>query len=257
MSIQFDPSRLSASVAQTAVDASSAARPPARLASLLGGSAVTVTDGRITDLEALVARIRNESEKTKLSLLVSSLAAVRDSLTVAQQQELDAGLALVEKLDALDASLLSLEASYASDKAAAAALQVQIDSLERQIEQAQQDGVEHNELVEEQKALRVELEAKEAAMADAQTRIGETKNEIASVHGEISALVKSIGMNTLKTIADELGTMGDAEKAERPAEAEKKGRKAADNPFAAIRDALDRIARDLTETIVENRIENV
>lgn len=257
MSIQFDPSRLSASVAQTASDASSIGRPAARFASLLGGSAVTVTDGRMTDLEALVARIRNESEKTKLSLLVSSLTAIRDSLTTAQQQELDAGLALVEKLDALDASLSSLEVSYAADKAAAAILQTQIDALERQIEQARQDGVEHNELVEEQKAARAELEAKEAAMADTQVRIGETKNEIASVHGEISALVKSIGVNTLKTIADELGTMVDAEKAERPAETEKRERKAADNPFAAIHDALDRIARDLTETIVENRIENV
>lgn len=94
-------------------------------------------------------------------------------------------------------------------------------------------------------------------MADTQVRIGETKNEIASVHGEISALVKSIGVNALKTIADELGTMVDAEKAERPAETEKRERKAADNPFAAIHDALDRIVRDLAETIVENRIENV
>lgn len=257
MSIQFDPSRLSASVAQTASDPLSAERTAARLASLLGGSAVTVTDGRMTDLEALVARIRNESEKTKLSLLVSSLTAIRDSLTTAQQQELEAGLALVETLDELDASLSSLEASYAGDKAAALILQTKIDALEKQIEQAQQDGVEHNELVEELKAARAELEAKEAALADTQEKIGKTKNEIASVHGEISALVKSIGVNTLKTIADELGTMVDAEKAERPAETEKKERKAADNPFAAIHDALDQIAHDLTETIIENRIENV
>lgn len=257
MSIQFDPSRLSASVAQTSADASSIGRSAARLASLLGGSAVTVTDGRMTDLEALVARIQNENEKTKLSLLVSSLTAIRDSLTTAQQQELEAGLALVDKMDALDASLSSLEASYAADKAASLILQTKIDALEKQIEQAQQDGVEHNELVEEQKAARAELEAKEAVLADTQEKIGKTKNEIASVHGEISALAKSIGVNTLKTIADELGTMVDAGKAERPAETEKKERKEADNPFVAIHDALDRIARDLTETIVENRIENV
>ena len=29
------------------------------------------------------------------------------------------------------------------------------------------------------------------------------------------------------------------------------------NPFAAIRDSLDRIERDIAETIAENRVENV
>ncbi len=70
--------------------------------------------------------------------------------------------------------------------------------------------------------------------------------------------MSSIGENAIKTIANELSTISDPEKAERPAEAAKEAEKEAENnPFAAIRDSLDKIDRDIRETIEENRVEMV
>ena len=74
----------------------------------------------------------------------------------------------------------------------------------------------------------------------------------------ISALVNSIGENTLKTIANELATLTPPEKAESAAEAKKEAEKlAANDPLNAIRDSLDKIERELTDTIQQNRIETV
>ena len=132
------------------------------------------------------------------------------------------------------------------------------DQLQRQIEQAVQDGKEHNKLVEEQNQAREELAAKEKIVAETQGQIAETKNAISSVKGQISALVSSIGENTLKTIASDIATLAAPEKAERPAETEKAEKKEALNdPLSAIRESLDRIERDLTETIERNRIATV
>ena len=112
--------------------------------------------------------------------------------------------------------------------------------------------------VEEQKLVREELVAKEKTMDDIQGKIAKTKNEIAEVKGKISAIVNSVGENTLKTIASELTTLTPQEKAEDAEEARKEAEKiAANDPLAAIRDSLDKIERELTDTIQENRIETV
>ena len=113
-------------------------------------------------------------------------------------------------------------------------------------------------MVEEQKLVREELVAKGKTMDDIQGNIAKTKNEIAEVKGKISAIVNSIGENTLKTIASELTTLTPQEKAESAAEARKEAEKlAANDPLNAIRDSLDKIERELTDTIEANRIATV
>ena len=226
--------------------------------SLLGGASVTVTNGAATDLEALVEKLKNENERAKFSVLLSSLSAIGQSMTEAQKRTLEQGLALSEKLDELNESLGKYTGEEARQKAESAILQAKIDALQKQIEQAVKDGKEHNELVAEQKRVREELDAKKLALADTQGQIAKTQNEISAVKGQISAIVKSIGENAVKTIANELAALADPEKAERPAEAAKEAEKEEEtNPFAAIRDSLDRIERDIAETIAENRVENV
>ena len=258
MSIQLDTARLTGAMQTSAQDVSTPLESKQVLSALLGGASVTVTNGGMTDLEALVARLKNESERTRLSMMLMSLVAVSQSLDESQKQRLEQGIALSEKLDELQKSLDKYSGDEAEAKAATMLLQAKIEQLQKQIEQAVQDGKDHNKLVEEQERARAELKAKEQIIVDTQGQIAETKNAIASVKGQISAVVNSIGENTLKTIANDIATLAAPEKAERPAETEKAEKKEALNdPLNAIRESLDRIERDLNEAIEANRIATV
>ena len=258
MSIQFETNRLAGAAQMSAQDLSTPQNTGKALAALLGGASVTVTNGGMGDLEALVARLKNENERTRFTMMLTSLVAVSQSLDESQKQRLEQGLALSEKLAELQKSLDKYSGNEAEAKAVALLLQTKIEQLQRQIEQAVQDGKDHNKLVEEQERARAELAAKEKVVADTQGQIAEPKNAISAVKGQISAVVNSIGENTLKTIADEIAVLAQPEKAERPAETEKAEEKAVLNdPLNAIRDSLDRIERDLTETFERNRIATV
>ena len=258
MSIQLDTNRLAPTVQTSAQDPAATAGQGKALATLLGGKSLTVTDGSMSDLEALIAKLKNENERTRFAMLMTSLSSIGQSLDAAQRQTLEQGLALAAKLEELDKALAGYEGDETKAKADAVILQAKIDSLQKQIDQAVQDGKDHNELVAEQKRVRAELDAKNKTIEDTKGKIAETKNEIASVKGKISALVNSIGENTLKTIANELATLTPPEKAESAAEAKKEAEKlAANDPLNAIRDSLDKIERDLTDSIQENRIETV
>ena len=258
MSIQLDTTRLAGASQMSAQDLATPQKAGKALAALLGGTSVTVTNGAMGDLEALVARLKNENERTRFAMMLTSLVAVSQSLDESQKQRLEQGLALSEKLDELQKSLDKYGGDEAAAKAAALLLQAKIEQLQKQIEQAVQDGKDHNRLVEEQERARAELAAQEKTVAETQGQIAEIKNEISSVKGKISTIVNSIGENALKTISDEIAALADPEKAERPAETAKADEKEALNdPLNAIRASLDRIERDLAETIEENRIATV
>ena len=258
MAIELDTNRLATSFQSTAQDVPTPNAAGKATVALLGGASVTVTDGAMTDLEALVAKLKDENERTRFAMLVTSLASIGQSLSDAQRRTLEEGLSLSKKLEELNKMLEGYTGEESQAKSEAAILQAKIESLQKRIEQAVADGKAHNELVAEQKRVREELEAKEKVVADTQGKIAETKNAIAEVKGQISVIVKAIGENTVKTIANELAALAEPEKAERPAEAAKAEAKEAENdPLAAIRESLERIERDITETIEENRIENV
>ena len=228
------------------------------LGALLGGPSVTVGDAGLGDLDTLVEKLKAQSELTKLALLLSSLNTISATLTAMQKATLDKGLALSDKLAALEKALSDESEDYASERASALEIQAKIESLEKQIEAAKKAGEDHNKLVEELEADRKRFDAKIEALERSQGKINEIKNEIASVKGQISAIVRSIGENTVKTISAELAKLTEPEAAERPAETEKAEKKAEEtDPFAAIRESLDRIALDMVETVEENRIQNV
>lgn len=256
MAIELDISRVAAQTASvTAQDAALTQTSTAqKLASLLGGESLKVSSGAMTDLEALVARLKNDQEKTKFSLLVSSLNAISESLTASQKAALEEGLKLSEDLNALKGDLAELEGTLATAQGGALLLQTQIEALKKQIEQAVQDGKDHNELVAKQKELRKEWDAKNAAIAETKGKIDTAKNEISAVSGKISVLVKSIGENTLKTIANEIVAINEPKKAETSVEQENKAeaKAIANDPFNAIRESLDRLGRELADTIEKN-----
>ena len=258
MSIQLDTTRLAGSIQMSAPDLPAPTEQGKALAALLGGKSVTVTDGSMSDLEALVAKLKSESERTRFLMLMTSLASIGRSLDEAQKSTLESGLALAEKLSELEGDLKGYTDDEAKTKAEMAILEAKIDQLQKLIDQAVEDGKEHNELVAEQKRVREELVAKEKTMDDIQGNIAKTKNEISDVKGKISAIVSSVGENTLKTIASELTTLTPQEKAESAAEERKEAEKlAANDPLNAIRDSLDKIERELTDTIEANRIATV
>ena len=257
MSIQLDTTRLAGSIQMSAPDLPAPTEQGKALAALLGGASLTVTSAEMSDLEALVAKLKSESERTRFLMLMTSLTSIGQSLDAAQKSALESGLALAEKLGELEGDLKGYTDDEAKTKAEMAILEAKIDQLQKLIDQAVEDGKEHNELVAEQKRVREELVAKEETMDKIQGNIAKTKNEISDVKGKISAIVNSIGENTLKTIASELTTLTPQE-AESAAEARKEAEKlAANDPLNAIRDSLDKIERGLTDTIEANRIATV
>ena len=256
MSIQLDTTRLTTT--QAAVQDAAAPVSGKALSALFGGKSLTVTDGGMTDIEALVAKLKTENERARFTMMMTSLLSIGQSLTETQKRTLEQGLALAGKLEELGKTLDGYNSEEAKAKAESMVLQAKIDALQKQIDQAIEDGKEHNELVAEQKRVREELQAKEQKIAETQGKIAETKNQISSVKAQISVIVQSIGENEVKTIAKELASLANPEKPERPADTDKAEAKEAEvNPFVAIRESLEEIERDIPETIEENRIETV
>jgi len=254
MAIQLDTTKLSAAAANLAgADIETPVSASGKLSPLLGRTSLNVSSGAMSDLEALISKLKNENEKAKYSLLLTSLNSISESLTTAQKEALEEGLKLNDELNKLNEDLEGLTDKLSTAEAESVILQAKIDALQKQIEQAQKDGKEHNELVAKQKELREELDAKKAVIADTQGKIAEVKNAISVVNGKISAIVKSIGDNTLKTIANEIAEIAEPEENESNSEGEKKEKKAeANDPFNVIRGSLDRISRELTDTIEKN-----
>lgn len=260
MAIELNVSRLNVGIAPTLDDVAAGKTEVSgkALSALLGGESVKVTSGAVTDLEALVAKLKSESERAKFSLVLTSLSALSQSLTDVQKRQVEEGLKLSEKLEALNKEVEKYADVLKEANADAAVLEAKIEQLKNQIEQAVKDGKEHNELVAEMKEARAELDAKRQVIADTQGKINNAKNEISSVQTQLAALVKAVGENAVKTIAGELSKLAEPEQAERPAEAKKAEEKEiANDPLAVIREALGKIERDILATIEEQRIETV
>lgn len=256
MAVELDKTRLAAQTARmTQADSPVAAASPAnKLAALLGGASLMVTDGSMTDLEALVARIKDKQEKTKFSVLFSTLGSIGRSLSDAQKTQLEEAMDLTAKIDALEKEIDGMNSSIQAAKADAAVLQAEIDALQKQIDQAVQDGKDHVELVKKQKDLRQRLDAKRQFVADTQGKIAEASNQISSAKVKISSVVESVGADTLKTIAREFSAAVGVEKRDTVGEDAKKERKEeAVDVFRGIRKALDRFEGALKESIEERR----
>lgn len=260
MSILIDANRLDAKPSTLGAEGQTTALTAASAtAALLGGKSVVVSEGGLTDLEALVARIKNESEKTKISILFASLNTIGASLSDAQRGLLEEGLALEAERKQLEVALVGYESDLVVQNSDDnLLLQTKIDMLQRQIDLAIEEGKDHNKLVAEQKRVRAEFDEKQRQIDETQGKIDATKDELKAVDARISAIVRLIGESALKSIARELAQIIGPEKAERDAEAEKLGAKnIANSLFRAIHDSLDEIERDIVETIEENRVEHV
>ena len=159
--IKFNPSLSSAATTQTDVTLNQPQTgAPSQLAPLLGGASLTVTTAPSGDLEKLVARIKSESQNTRLSLVLSSLTSLNEALTEVQKANLAKLDALDQQLKTLNELFESLKAELTTEDSNSAIMDAKIAALEKAVQQAVQQGKEHNEAVEKAKERRDRDQAK-------------------------------------------------------------------------------------------------
>lgn len=220
------------------------AQAPKTAAPLLGGESVKVTDGAMTDLEKLVARLKNENEATRqsvtqrrISILSTVLDSMADRITAAEKENL-------LKIEELNGEKAGLEKDLAGLKGDKTVLETLIESLDRQIEQAVKDGATHREQVEKLKAQRAEQQAK---LDGIEASIKSTATKIAGIDAKIATCTKAIAGSTLNEVAAALKAAAgeakpEAEKNETQAERDRADAKDVANDIALhISAALDRI----------------
>lgn len=183
--IRFNPSTSPAATTQADV---TLAQPQAgaakQAAPLMGGASLTVTTAPSGDLEKLVARIKSESQNTRLSLVLSSLATLNEALTEVQKANLAKLDTLDQELKVLNGKLNTLTESLTAEETNAAAMDAKIKSLEKAVERAVQEGKEHNEAVQKAKEQRDQDQAKLDALKNAATK---DKAAIAAAEANLAA----------------------------------------------------------------------
>ena len=211
---------------------------------ILQGESVKVVDGSMSDLEKLVAKLKNESEATRQSVTerrVAILSTVLDSMADKISAAEKANLLEIEKLNGEKSELQKSLAALVSNKAAAETL---IESLDRQIEQARKDGADHRELVDKLKKQREEQQTK---LDNINESIKSMSAKIAGIDVKIGECTKAIASTTLNEVAAALkAAIGDekpmSEKIESQAARDKAEAKIAANDVALhIRAALDEL----------------
>ncbi len=159
--IKFNPSLSSAATTQADVTLNQPQTGATnQVAPLLGGTSLTVTTAPSGDLEKLVARIKSESQNTRLSLVLSSLTSLNEALTEVQKANLAKLDVLDQQLKTLKELLETTKAELAAEESNAAVMDAKIAALEKAVEQAIQDGKDHNEAVQKAKAQRDSDQAK-------------------------------------------------------------------------------------------------
>ncbi len=179
-----------------------------QVAPVLDGENVRVLSGSMSDLEKLVAQLKNETNETKMSVTqrrISILSTVLDSMSDRISEKERESIIEIEKLDGEKATAEGELAGYTSGKAAAegriAALDVQIAALENAIKQAVQDGEDHREQVAKLKEQRAQEQQKLDQINEA---IASVNAKIAGIDVKIAECTQAIAKTTLNEVANAL-----------------------------------------------------
>ena len=185
------------------------------LAPILFGSNILVSYG-ISDVEALVARLKNENADTHVQMKLKSLSAVANGITVQQLRALSQALALADSVKNLEQTRDGLNRISENNLVLVTELQIQTASLSAEIETARANQADYNERIKQQKLDREKLANKINELA-ADTAHDHAA-EIADLHAQIEALDKSIAADTAardelaQTIKDKENTLTSAQK---------------------------------------------
>ena len=237
----------------------------AELGPILGGASLTVTSGATSDLEKLVARLKNETDDAKMSVTqrrIAVLQTVLDSMSDRITEQERAGIIEIEKLNgdkATEASKLAgLEADKSATEGRITELDLKIAELESAIERAVQEGEDHREQVAKLKEERAREQKK---LDQINTAIESANSKIAGIDIKIAECTKTIAQSTLNEVANALriaedSTLSRSSLTEVSKESDADNRKAEAKAEATdignvIRDALDKIDAQILQALAE------
>ena len=233
----------------------------ATLAPIMSGESLKVTSGSMSNLEKLVAKIKEESETTRqslsqrrLSILQTTLDSMADKISAADRANLLEIESLNGQKEEEEKALTDLKSDKSATEGRISTLDIQIEALEKQIAQAVQDGADHREQVAKLKEQRAEEQAKLDQINGA---IKSTTSKIADIDAKIAKGTAAIGSTTLNEVAAALreaagSEAADPERAESEAERTKKEAKSFATDIARqISEALDKIDDQIRKSLEE------
>ena len=267
MAIELDTTRIASQTTATATQNDAPAMQEAKLTPVLHGESVRVRSGAMSDLEKLVAQLKNETNETKMSVAqrrISILSTVLDSMSDRISEKERESILKIEELNGEKAEAEGELAGCTSGKAAAegriAALDMQIAALEKAIEQAVQDGEDHREQVAKLKEQRAQEQQKLDQINDA---IASVNAKISGIDVKIAECTQAIAKTTLNEVANALriaasetassSSVDDRE--ERFGVRVKQARKEVETDIGnVIREALDKIDDQIRKVLDESQM---
>ena len=230
---------------------------------ILSGESLKVTNGATTDLEKLVAQLKNESETTRqnvaqrrVALLQTVLDSMADKVTEAEKKKLLELETLNGQKAELDKELSGLNGDKAATEGRITALDIEIAKLEKQVELAVEEGADHRERVAELKAQRAREQERLDRIDGA---IKSVASKIADVDVKISECTNAIASTTLSEVSAALRAAAGEEKLEPEKSESDADRKKAEAKEAAsdigriISESLDKIDEQIMKKIDEAR----
>ena len=209
MAIELNINKVATTVAgDTKLTEDQGAAQGTKLGAVLGGENVKVTSGAMSDLEKLVARLKNETDNTKtsvaqtrISVLTTVLDSMKDRITQAERESLIKIEELNGEKAGAETELAGLQSGKVSAESRIAELDMMIASLEKQVEQAVQDGEDHRKQVEKLKEQRGQEQEK---LDRIETAIKSANSKIAGIDVKIAECTKTIAQTTLNEVANAL-----------------------------------------------------
>ena len=270
MAIELNVSGNSNININTATDSANVQTPSTKSTSkILNGDSLTVLSGAMSDLEKLVALLKNETDDTSMSVTqqrISILQTVLNTMSDRVSESERKSLIEIENLNGQKSDLQTTLNGYLAEKTAAqgriAELDMQISALERAIEQAVQDGEDHREQVAE---LKKQREKEQAKLDQIETSIKSVNSKISGIDVKIAECTKTIAQTTLNEVANALriaandkmassslvNELSDTSNAERVKKDEKE---VATDIGNIISDALNKIDDQMRQTLDEAQV---
>ena len=198
MAIELNTSKLATQVAgETQLTEGQVAAGGAKLGPILGGPSLQVTSGAMSDLEKLVAQLKNENEATRQSVAerrTAILATVLDSMAERISAAEKENILKLERLNTEKSEAMTELGNLKNDQAVMEAL---IKTLDDRIKQAVQEGEDHREQVEKLKAQRAEEQKK---LDGVKQSIKSVSAKIAGIDTKIAECSKAIASSTLTEV---------------------------------------------------------
>ena len=227
------------------------------LTPVLSGDSLKVTSGAMSDLEKLVARLKNEDENVRQSVSqrrVAILQTVLDSLADRISAADKAKILELEELNGQKTAAAGLNVDKAATEGRISAIDLEIAALESAVEREVQNGADHREKIAK---LKQQRNLEQAKLDQINSAIKSTSAKIADLDVKIAKCIASIGSTTLSEVSSALREAASQEKGVvEPPESEADRTKEAEKAFATdisrlIRESLDKIDSQIKKALAE------